>query len=158
MKLSVFVCFSQDKSFKIVDGLPINDFSRSKMDATAAELIEERDTALAFLDLWLDGAAPPPVTDDSKTPDARLWWTTPPAPCIECVCVCVFAPEMKREQVNVLLDLYSCVLDVYRKKKTCAALPPIVRNVQHYKRVINPVITVSFLFFSQMSVVSCKAV
>uniref|UniRef100_A0A3P8UNG5 Malate dehydrogenase n=1 Tax=Cynoglossus semilaevis TaxID=244447 RepID=A0A3P8UNG5_CYNSE len=41
----------KDKSFKIVDGLPINDFSRSKMDATAAELIEERDTALAFLDL-----------------------------------------------------------------------------------------------------------
>ncbi|XP_026210105.1 LOW QUALITY PROTEIN: malate dehydrogenase, cytoplasmic-like [Anabas testudineus] len=37
------------KTWKIVDGLPINDFSRSKMDATAAELIEERDTAVTFL-------------------------------------------------------------------------------------------------------------
>lgn len=33
----------------MVDGLPINDFSRGKMDATAAELVEERDTALDFL-------------------------------------------------------------------------------------------------------------
>ena len=33
----------------MVDGLPINDFSRGKMDATAAELVEERDTAVAFL-------------------------------------------------------------------------------------------------------------
>lgn len=41
--------FPQDKSWKIVDGLGINSFSQTKMDATAAELIEERDTALAFL-------------------------------------------------------------------------------------------------------------
>uniref|UniRef100_A0A3Q2DQW9 Malate dehydrogenase n=2 Tax=Cyprinodon variegatus TaxID=28743 RepID=A0A3Q2DQW9_CYPVA len=39
----------KDKTWKIVDGLAINDFSRSKMDATAAELIEERDTAVAFI-------------------------------------------------------------------------------------------------------------
>ncbi|XP_056903427.1 malate dehydrogenase 1Ab, NAD (soluble) [Takifugu flavidus] len=39
----------KDKSWKIVDGLGINSFSQAKMDATAAELIEERDTALAFL-------------------------------------------------------------------------------------------------------------
>jgi malate dehydrogenase len=32
-----------------VDGLVINDFSRGKMDATAAELVEERDTAVSFL-------------------------------------------------------------------------------------------------------------
>uniref|UniRef100_A0A8C6Q008 Malate dehydrogenase n=1 Tax=Nothobranchius furzeri TaxID=105023 RepID=A0A8C6Q008_NOTFU len=38
-----------DKSWKIVDGLAINAFSRSKMDATAIELIEERDMAVAFL-------------------------------------------------------------------------------------------------------------
>lgn len=38
----------QDKTWKIVDGLPINDFSRKKMDATAAELVEERDTALSL--------------------------------------------------------------------------------------------------------------
>ncbi|XP_029926696.1 malate dehydrogenase 1Ab, NAD (soluble) [Myripristis murdjan] len=39
----------KDKTWKIVDGLEINDFSRGKMDATAVELIEERDTAVAFL-------------------------------------------------------------------------------------------------------------
>ncbi|CAF89826.1 unnamed protein product, partial [Tetraodon nigroviridis] len=39
----------KNKTWKIVDGLLINDFSRSKMDATAAELVEERDTALDFL-------------------------------------------------------------------------------------------------------------
>ncbi|XP_028845132.1 malate dehydrogenase 1Ab, NAD (soluble) [Denticeps clupeoides] len=39
----------KDKSWKIVDGLEINDFSRTKMDATAAELVDERDTAVAFL-------------------------------------------------------------------------------------------------------------
>jgi len=38
-----------NKSWKMVDGLSINDFSRAKMDATADELVEERDTALAFL-------------------------------------------------------------------------------------------------------------
>ncbi|XP_037621185.1 malate dehydrogenase, cytoplasmic-like isoform X1 [Sebastes umbrosus] len=39
----------KNKTWKMVDGLPINDFSRAKMDATAAELVEERDTALDFL-------------------------------------------------------------------------------------------------------------
>eukprot|EP00499_Haloplacidia_sp_CaronLabIsolate_P015228 CAMPEP_0196780574 /NCGR_PEP_ID=MMETSP1104-20130614/8053_1 /TAXON_ID=33652 /ORGANISM="Cafeteria sp., Strain Caron Lab Isolate" /LENGTH=336 /DNA_ID=CAMNT_0042150787 /DNA_START=50 /DNA_END=1060 /DNA_ORIENTATION=+ len=33
----------------IVQGLSIDDFSRARMDATAKELIEERDTALAFV-------------------------------------------------------------------------------------------------------------
>lgn len=39
----------QDKNWTIVNGLDINEFSRAKMDATAKELIEERDTALEFL-------------------------------------------------------------------------------------------------------------
>ncbi|KAL4641424.1 malate dehydrogenase, cytoplasmic-like isoform X2 [Arapaima gigas] len=39
----------KNKSWKIVDGLEINDFSRGKMDATAAELVEERDMAVLFL-------------------------------------------------------------------------------------------------------------
>uniref|UniRef100_A0AAQ4RRE4 Malate dehydrogenase n=1 Tax=Gasterosteus aculeatus aculeatus TaxID=481459 RepID=A0AAQ4RRE4_GASAC len=39
----------KNQTWKMVDGLPINDFSRGKMDATAAELVEERDTALDFL-------------------------------------------------------------------------------------------------------------
>lgn len=43
------VLFPQDKTWKIVEGLAINTFSQSKMDATAAELMEERDTAVAFL-------------------------------------------------------------------------------------------------------------
>ncbi|XP_049927676.1 malate dehydrogenase 1Ab, NAD (soluble) [Epinephelus moara] len=39
----------KDKTWKIVEGLSINDFSRKKMDATAAELMDERDTAVTFL-------------------------------------------------------------------------------------------------------------
>ena len=39
----------KNKTWKVVDGLAINDFSRAKMDATAAELVEERDTAMDFL-------------------------------------------------------------------------------------------------------------
>ncbi|XP_068088468.1 malate dehydrogenase, cytoplasmic [Hyperolius riggenbachi] len=41
----------KDKSWKIVEGLQINDFSREKMDLTAKELEEERDTAFEFLSL-----------------------------------------------------------------------------------------------------------
>uniref|UniRef100_A0A8C5HNT0 Malate dehydrogenase 1Ab, NAD (soluble) n=1 Tax=Gouania willdenowi TaxID=441366 RepID=A0A8C5HNT0_GOUWI len=33
----------KNKTWKIVNDLPVNDFSRSKMDATAAELVDERD-------------------------------------------------------------------------------------------------------------------
>ncbi|KAJ8365881.1 hypothetical protein SKAU_G00147120 [Synaphobranchus kaupii] len=44
-----FPVMIKNKSWKIVDGLAINDFSRGKMDATAAELVEERDTAVSFL-------------------------------------------------------------------------------------------------------------
>lgn len=45
-----------DKSYEIVQGLPISDFAREKMDLTAKELIEERDAALQFLSTakWLD--------------------------------------------------------------------------------------------------------
>ncbi|KAJ8250285.1 hypothetical protein COCON_G00222070 [Conger conger] len=39
----------QNKSWKMVEGLEINDFSRGKLDATAAELVEERNTAVSFL-------------------------------------------------------------------------------------------------------------
>ncbi|XP_077586556.1 malate dehydrogenase 1Ab, NAD (soluble) isoform X1 [Stigmatopora nigra] len=39
----------KNKSWKIVEGLAINDFSKAKMEATATELIEERDTAMEFL-------------------------------------------------------------------------------------------------------------
>ncbi|CAN9499569.1 unnamed protein product [Ophioblennius macclurei] len=39
----------KNKTWKIVDGLAINKFSQEKMDATAAELIEERDTAVSYL-------------------------------------------------------------------------------------------------------------
>ncbi|KAM9316011.1 malate dehydrogenase, cytoplasmic-like [Gastrophryne carolinensis] len=40
-----------NKEWKIVAGLKINDFSRGKMDATAKELEEERDTAFEFLNI-----------------------------------------------------------------------------------------------------------
>lgn len=41
--------FNQDKTWKFVEGLPINDFSREKMDLTAKELAEEKETAVEFL-------------------------------------------------------------------------------------------------------------
>ena len=34
---------TQDGDWEIVQGLEIDDFSRGRMDATAAELVEERD-------------------------------------------------------------------------------------------------------------------
>lgn len=43
------IIFKQNKTWKIVEGLPINDFSREKMDLTAKELSEEKETAFEFL-------------------------------------------------------------------------------------------------------------
>ncbi|KAM4705335.1 LOW QUALITY PROTEIN: malate dehydrogenase, cytoplasmic-like [Rhinophrynus dorsalis] len=39
----------KDKNWKIVEGLKINYFSREKMDLTAKELLEEKETAIEFL-------------------------------------------------------------------------------------------------------------
>lgn len=39
----------QNKTCKVVTGLFINDFSRGKIDVTAAELMEEREAALQFM-------------------------------------------------------------------------------------------------------------
>uniref|UniRef100_A0A452V5W3 Malate dehydrogenase n=1 Tax=Ursus maritimus TaxID=29073 RepID=A0A452V5W3_URSMA len=39
----------KNKTWKIVEGLTINDFSREKMDLTAKELAEEKETAFEFL-------------------------------------------------------------------------------------------------------------
>lgn len=46
---SYFFVFKQDKTWKFVEGLPINDFSREKMELTAKELTEEKETAVEFL-------------------------------------------------------------------------------------------------------------
>jgi malate dehydrogenase len=35
--------------WSIVQGLPVTDFARAKLDATAKELVEERTEALSFL-------------------------------------------------------------------------------------------------------------
>lgn len=43
------IIFKQNKTWKIVEGLPINDFSREKMELTAKELTEEKETAFEFL-------------------------------------------------------------------------------------------------------------
>uniref|UniRef100_A0A098LYY7 Malate dehydrogenase n=1 Tax=Hypsiglena sp. JMG-2014 TaxID=1550645 RepID=A0A098LYY7_9SAUR len=43
------VVLSKDKTWKFVEGLPINDFSREKMDLTAKELVDEKETAVEFL-------------------------------------------------------------------------------------------------------------
>ncbi|XP_035128349.1 malate dehydrogenase, cytoplasmic isoform X2 [Callithrix jacchus] len=39
----------KNKTWKFVEGLPVNDFSREKMDLTAKELTEEKETAFEFL-------------------------------------------------------------------------------------------------------------
>ena len=43
------VRIKSDRSYEIVQGLPISDFAREKMELTAKELEDERDTALQFL-------------------------------------------------------------------------------------------------------------
>lgn len=43
------VTIGPDHSWKIVQGLPISDFARGKMEATGKELVEEKETAFSFL-------------------------------------------------------------------------------------------------------------
>jgi len=45
-----FPVTTKDRSYTIVQGLAIDDFSRAKMDATAKELLDEKEQALAFCD------------------------------------------------------------------------------------------------------------
>ncbi len=42
--ISSFPCTTADGEWSIVDGLELNEFSQSRLDATVAELVEERDT------------------------------------------------------------------------------------------------------------------
>lgn len=88
------LCRPQNKTWKMIDGLSINDFSRAKMDATAAELVEERDTALDFLGQWLSSPAGQQQhqhPDHLKPGCSRLWRRNPPhlltVPAAVCVCV-----------------------------------------------------------------------
>jgi malate dehydrogenase len=41
-------CTTTGGAYQIVPGLEVNDFSRSKIDASVAELIDERDTVRAM--------------------------------------------------------------------------------------------------------------
>ena len=41
--ISSFPCVCKDGEYEIVQGLDIDDFSRGRIDASAAELVEERD-------------------------------------------------------------------------------------------------------------------
>jgi malate dehydrogenase len=41
--ISSFPCVSRDGAWEIVQGLDIDDFSRGRIDASVAELVEERD-------------------------------------------------------------------------------------------------------------------
>lgn len=43
----------QDKQWKIMQGLPIDDFARGMLDNTGKELLEERQEALEVCELWL---------------------------------------------------------------------------------------------------------
>lgn len=44
------VTIGQNQEWKIVQGLPIDDFSREKMDATASELLQEKESCQSFLE------------------------------------------------------------------------------------------------------------
>ena len=46
--ISSFPCTSENGEWKIVQGLEIDDFSRGKIDASAAELVEERNTVASM--------------------------------------------------------------------------------------------------------------
>jgi len=46
--ISSFACTTSGGAYQIVQGLNINDFSRGKIDASVAELIEERDAVRAL--------------------------------------------------------------------------------------------------------------
>jgi malate dehydrogenase len=48
--ISSFPCVCKDGNYEIVQGLDIDDYSRAKIDETAAELVSERD-AVAELGL-----------------------------------------------------------------------------------------------------------
>ena len=43
----------KDQKWEIVQGLTIDDFSREKMDATAKELLEEKESCDSFMQEWL---------------------------------------------------------------------------------------------------------
>ncbi len=42
--ISSFPCTCEGGDYKVVDGLELGDFSRSRLEATVTELKEERDT------------------------------------------------------------------------------------------------------------------
>lgn len=44
------VTIGSDHEWKIVQGLSIDDFSREKMDATAKELMQEKESCQSFLE------------------------------------------------------------------------------------------------------------
>ncbi len=46
--ISSFPVTCQDGEYRIVQGLEVNDFSRARIDASVAELIEERDAVKAL--------------------------------------------------------------------------------------------------------------
>jgi malate dehydrogenase len=46
--VSSFPCVCKDGRYEIVQGLKIDDYSRAKIDASVAELIEERDAVRAL--------------------------------------------------------------------------------------------------------------
>jgi malate dehydrogenase len=48
--ISSFPCVSKDGRWEIVQGLEVNDFSRTRIDASVAELADERE-AVRALDL-----------------------------------------------------------------------------------------------------------
>ena len=46
--ISSFPCTSENGEWKIVQGLEIDDFSRGRIDASAAELVDEKNTVASM--------------------------------------------------------------------------------------------------------------
>ena len=46
--ISSFPCTSENGEWKIVQGIEIDDFSRAKIDASAAELVEEKNAVASM--------------------------------------------------------------------------------------------------------------
>ena len=60
------VRIDKNRAISIVQGLPVNDWARGLMDATAQELIEERNDALETVGKWLTGSTTALSSSPSK--------------------------------------------------------------------------------------------
>jgi len=76
-------CICSGGTWKMVEDLPIDEFARAKMDATAAELVEELALAndlLAATSKPTEAAAPPPAAAPTPPAPGGIWPSVPLGP------------------------------------------------------------------------------